>query len=261
MSLIVVEDGTPGYNKVRKLDKVGALAQDTAELFFEDCRVPKENLLGPEEGQGFVQLMQKLQQERLSIAVSAMANMWAVLHMTKQYCQERIAFRNPIIKFQNTRFKLVEMYTTAEICQTFCDRLLKEHLKGTDVVTETSMAKYFFNEECKKIVDQCLQFFGGYGYMDEYGSIHLGAVLTAPVLESDPTLPPDCFINEFCIRNIDLCNISCSGLHALCLDGNFTNWGDRWIHGWSGEGTGTREEAEDEPGYVKGSLEHRQLLA
>ena len=82
--------------------------------------------------------------------------------------QERSAFGRPIIKFQNTRFKLVEMYTTAEICQTFCDRLLKEHVKGTDVVTETSMAKYFFTEECKKIVDQCLQFFGGYGYMNEY---------------------------------------------------------------------------------------------
>ncbi len=168
MSLIVVEDGTPGYHKVRKLDKMGAQSQDTAELFFEDCRVPKENLLGPEEGQGFVQLMQKLQQERLVIAITAMASMWAVLDMTKQYCRERSAFGKPIIKFQNTRFKLVEMYTTAEICQTFCDRLLKEHVKGTDVVTETSMAKYFFTEESKKIVDQCLQFFGGYGYMNEY---------------------------------------------------------------------------------------------
>ncbi len=168
MSLIIVEDGTPGYNKVRKLDKMGARSQDTAELFFEDCRVPKENLLGPEEGQGFIQLMQKLQQERLVIAITAMASMWAVLDATKQYCQERSAFGKPIIKFQNTRFKLVEMYTTAEICQTFCDRLLVEHVKGTDVVTETSMAKYFFTEEAKKIVDQCLQFFGGYGYMDEY---------------------------------------------------------------------------------------------
>jgi len=112
--------------------------------------------------------MQKLQQERLVIALTAMASMWAILDMTRQYCQERSAFGKPIIKFQNTRFKLVEMYTTAEICQTFCDRLLKEHVKGTDVVTETSMAKYLFTEESKKIVDQCLQFFGGYGYMNEY---------------------------------------------------------------------------------------------
>ncbi len=168
MSLIVVEDGTPGYQKVRKLDKLGMLSQDTAELFFEDCRVPKENLLGAEEGQGFIQLMQKLQQERLVCAIGSVASMWAVLDWTKQYCQERSAFGKPLIKFQNTRFKMVEMYTMAEICQTFCDRLLKEHVAGTEVVTETSMAKYFFTEECKKIVDQCLQFFGGYGYMDEY---------------------------------------------------------------------------------------------
>ena len=168
MSLIVVEDGTPGYQKVRKLDKLGMLSQDTAELFFEDCRVPRENLLGPEEGQGFIQLMQKLQQERLVCAIGAVASMWTVLDWTKQYCQERTAFGKPIIKFQNTRFKLVEMYTMAEICQAFLDRLLKEHVNGTNVVTETSMAKYFFTEECKKIVDQCLQFFGGYGYMDEY---------------------------------------------------------------------------------------------
>ena len=168
MSLIVVEDGTPGYQKVRKLKKLGMDSQDTAELFFEDCRVPKENLLGHEEGQGFIQLMQKLQQERLVCAIGAGASMWTVLDWTKQYCQERVAFGKPIIKFQNTRFKLVEMYTMAEICQAFLDRLLVEHMKGTDVVTETSMAKYFFTEECKKIVDQCLQFFGGYGYMDEY---------------------------------------------------------------------------------------------
>jgi acyl-CoA dehydrogenase len=168
MSLIVVENGTPGYQKVRKLDKMGVLSQDTAELFFEDCRVPKENLLGPEEGQGFIQLMQKLQQERLVMAITAAASMWAVLDWTKHYCRERSAFGKPIIKFQNTRFKLVEMYTMAEICQAFLDRLLKEHVEGTDVVTETCMAKYFFTEECKKIVDQCLQFFGGYGYMDEY---------------------------------------------------------------------------------------------
>ncbi len=168
MSLIVVEDGTPGYNKVRKLKKMGMDSQDTAELFFEDCRVPRENLLGPEEGQGFIQLMQKLQQERLVCAIGSVASMWTVLEWTKQYCQDRTAFGKPIIKFQNTRFKMVEMYTMAEVCQSFLDRLLKEHVAGTDVVTETSMAKYFFTEECKKIVDQCLQFFGGYGYMDEY---------------------------------------------------------------------------------------------
>ncbi len=168
MSLICVEEGTPGYNKVRKLKKLGMQSQDTAELFFEDCRVPKENLLGEVEGQGFIQLMQKLQQERLVTAIGSVASMWTVLEWTKKYCQERVCFGRPIIKFQNTRFKLVELYTIAEVCQAFLDRLIVEHMKGTDVVTETSMAKYFVTEELKKLVDACLQFFGGYGYMDEY---------------------------------------------------------------------------------------------
>jgi acyl-CoA dehydrogenase len=168
MSLFCVEAGTPGYHKVRKLEKIGMHSQDTAELFFEECRIPKENLLGGQEGQGFVQMMIKLQQERLVCAVGAVASMWAVLEWTKKYCEERTAFGRPIIKFQNTRFKLVEMYTMAEVLQAFLDRLIKEHMKGTDVVTETSMAKWLCTEELKKTVDQCLQFFGGYGYMMEY---------------------------------------------------------------------------------------------
>ena len=168
VSLFCVEDGTPGYNKVRKLPKLGMNSQDTAELFFEDCRVPKENLLGGQEGQGFVQLMVKLQQERLSIALGAMASIWAALDWTKKFCQERVVFGKPLNKFQNTRFKMAEMYTMAEVLQAFCDRLVMEHIKGTDVVTETSMAKYLCTEECQKIVTQCLQLFGGYGYMDEY---------------------------------------------------------------------------------------------
>jgi len=168
MSLFCVEYGTPGYHKVRKLEKIGMHSQDTAELFFEDCRVPKENLLGMKEGQGFIQLMVKLQQERLVCAVGAVASMWYVLAETKKYCEERVAFGKPIIKFQNTRFRLVEMYTMAEVLQAFMDRLILEHMKGTDVVTEVSMAKWLSTEELKKTVDQCLQFFGGYGYMMEY---------------------------------------------------------------------------------------------
>ncbi len=168
ISMFCVEDGTPGYNKVRKLAKLGMDSQDTAELFFEDCRVPKENLLGSEEGQGFIQMMIKLQQERLVIALGAQATMWTVLGWTKKFCQERIVFGKPISKFQNTRFKMAEMYSMTEVLQTFLDRLVVEHMKGTNVVTETSMAKYLCSEESKKIVDQCLQFFGGYGYMDEY---------------------------------------------------------------------------------------------
>jgi len=168
MSLFLVEAGTPGYQKVRKLEKIGMHSQDTAELFFEDCRVPKENLLGSAPGQGFLQLMTKLQQERLVCAVGSVASMWTVLGWTKKFTQERIVFGKPVIKFQNTRFKMVEMYTMAEVLQVFVDRLLVEHLKGTNVVTETCMAKYLCTEEAKKTVDECLQFFGGYGYMMEY---------------------------------------------------------------------------------------------
>jgi acyl-CoA dehydrogenase len=167
MSLICVESGTPGYNKVRKLQKIGMRGQDTAELFFEECRVPKENLLGT-EGKGFTQMMVKLQQERLTVTINAMANMWAALGWTKKYCEERIVFGKPLIKFQNTRFRLVEMFTMAEVLQTFLDRLILEHMKGSDVVMETSMAKWLCTEESKKAIDQCLQFFGGYGYIEEY---------------------------------------------------------------------------------------------
>jgi acyl-CoA dehydrogenase len=168
MSLFLVEDSNPGYQKVRKLEKLGMHSQDTAELFFEDCRVSKDAILGGKEGQGFAQLMVKLQQERLVVAMGAMATTWSVLDWTKKFCEERVVFGKPVIKFQNTRFKLVERYTMAEVLQTFMDRLLKEHMAGNDVVTETSMAKYLVTEEAKKTADECLQFFGGYGYMMEY---------------------------------------------------------------------------------------------
>ena len=168
MSLILVEDGTPGYEKVRNLEKLGMHSQDTAELFFEDCRVPQSNLLGSAEGQGFAQLMVKLQQERLVCAIGAVASIWNVLEMTKDFITERKIFGKPISKFQNTRFKMVEMYTMAEVLQAFMDRLIKEHVAGKNVITETCMAKYLACEQAKKTVDECLQFFGGYGYMMEY---------------------------------------------------------------------------------------------
>ncbi len=167
MSLIMVEDGTPGFSKVRKLDKIGMHAQDTAELAFEDCRVPKRNLIG-EEGRGFVYLMEKLQPERLVCAIMAQAGARHALDMTVEYCKERVAFGRPIIKFQNTKFKLVEMATQIEVGQHFLDRLIMEHMAGRDVTTETCMAKWWLTEMNKKVVDECLQFFGGYGYMLEY---------------------------------------------------------------------------------------------
>jgi acyl-CoA dehydrogenase len=167
VSLIMVEDGTPGFTKVRKLDKIGMWAQDTAEMAFEDCLVPKKNLMG-EEGRGFIYLMEKLQPERLICAIMAQAGAQQALEWTIDYCKERVAFGRPISKFQNTRFKLVEMATQIEVSQHFVDRLIMDHMAGKDVTTETCMAKWWCTEMMKRVVDECLQLFGGYGYMLEY---------------------------------------------------------------------------------------------
>lgn len=167
ISLFLVEGDNPGYKRGRNLDKMGMHAQDTAELVFEDCRVHKSALLGG-EGNGFVVLTKELQQERLIIAIGAVARMHRVLALTKEYIKERMAFGRPIASFQNSRFKMAEMYTIAEMSQVFIDRLIEEHMKGQDVNVETSMAKYSICEGLKTIVDECLQLFGGYGYMEEY---------------------------------------------------------------------------------------------
>lgn len=167
MSLIVVEAGTPGYIKGRKLEKIGWHSQDTAELSFEDCRVPAGNVLGA-PGSGFLQLMKELQQERLVCAIGCVTGMWRALGLTKDYINERKCFGRPVGKFQNTRFKMAEMYTVAEMSQVFVDRLIQEHLAGHNVDVETAMAKYWTTENLKQTVDQCLQFYGGYGYMEEY---------------------------------------------------------------------------------------------
>lgn len=167
ISLIVVEDKTPGFEKGRKLDKIGMKAQDTSELYFSDCKVPAKNLLGA-EGEGFFQLMQKLQQERLVSAIGAQAGAEKALQDTIEYTQTRTAFGKPISKFQNTRFKLVEMATEIELGRAFIDRLIQEHVEGASIIKETCMAKWWVTEMLKKTVDQCLQLFGGYGYMLEY---------------------------------------------------------------------------------------------
>jgi acyl-CoA dehydrogenase len=167
VSLFVVEDGTPGFEKGRKLEKMGMHSQDTAEMHFVDCRVPATNLLG-QEGSGFYYLMEKLQQERLVCAIGAQAAAEVVLEHTIKYTQERTAFGKPLCKFQNTQFKLVEVATEIEIGRVFVDRLIAEHIKGTPIVKETSMAKWWVTEMCKRNIDVCLQFFGGYGYMEEY---------------------------------------------------------------------------------------------
>jgi acyl-CoA dehydrogenase len=167
VSLIVVEADTPGFIRGRKLEKMGMHAQDTAEMMFEDCRVPAENLLGVEGG-GFMYLMQKLQQERLVTAVAAEASAEAVLDLTIKYCQEREQFGRPLTKFQYNRFKLAEMKTEVEIGRIFMDRLIEEHAKGEHILMETCMAKWWTTDMLKRLADQGVQLHGGYGYMMEY---------------------------------------------------------------------------------------------
>jgi len=167
ISLIVVERGTEGYETGRNLEKIGLHAQDTAELFFSNVKVPVENLLG-QEGQGFFHLMQQLPQERLSVAVGAVAACESVLEMTVEYCKERTAFGRPIGKFQNTRFKLAEMKTETQIARVFIDHCVDLHNRQELTVENAAMAKWWTTEMQTKLVDQCLQFFGGYGYMLEY---------------------------------------------------------------------------------------------
>ncbi len=167
ISLIVIEEGTPGFTKGRKLEKVGMHAQDTAELFFEDCRVPVENLLG-EEGKGFTYMMEKLQQERLAVAIAAQSAAEDMLALTVDYVKSRQAFGKSISDFQNTQFKIAEMATKIELGKTFLESLIEEHIAGQDVVTKVSMAKYWITENARDIAAQCMQLHGGYGYMEEY---------------------------------------------------------------------------------------------
>ena len=167
ISLLVVERGAEGFERGRNLDKIGQKSQDTAELFFNDVRVPAENLLG-EEGQGFIYLMQNLPQERLSIAVASAAGAEKVLEETKRYCTERTAFGRPISKFQNTRFELAEMATEVQIGRVFTDKCIELHLRGELSVEHAAMAKWWLTEMNKRVVDRCLQLHGGFGYMMEY---------------------------------------------------------------------------------------------
>ncbi|MED3642221.1 acyl-CoA dehydrogenase family protein [Caldifermentibacillus hisashii] len=167
ISLFVVEAGTPGFKKGKKLRKIGQHANDTSELIFEDVRVPRTNLLG-EEGKGFYYLMEKLQQERLLVAIQCMASAEKMLELTIDYVKQRQAFGTTISNFQNTQFKIAEMATELQIGRAFVDRLILEHMKGKSIVTEVSMAKWWVSDLAKKIAGECMQFHGGYGYMEEY---------------------------------------------------------------------------------------------
>ena len=167
VSLLVVERGMEGFERGRNLDKVGRHSQDTAELFFTDVRVPAENLLG-EENKGFYYMMFNLPQERLNIAISAVAGTQYAFDLTLEYVKERQAFGQPIGSFQNTRFKMAEISTELELAWAFIDKCVLAHNLKNLTADEAAMAKWWTTELQKRAIDQCLQFFGGYGYMEEY---------------------------------------------------------------------------------------------
>lgn len=167
ISLFVVEANRPGFGRGKKLEKMGMASQDTSELFFENCRVPSNNRLGP-EGAGFMMLMQKLQQERLCVAIGSQAGAEQVLADTVAYTKERKAFGKPISKFQNTQFKLVECAAKVEVGRAFVDKVVAQHIVGKELVKECSIAKFWVTDMAQQVIDDCLQLFGGYGYMLEY---------------------------------------------------------------------------------------------
>jgi acyl-CoA dehydrogenase len=167
ISLICVEDGSPGFSKGRNLKKMGWHSQDTAELTFEDCRVPVSNLLG-EEGKGFYYLMQNLQKERLVVSIMAQSMAEAMLDMTVNYCRERTIFGKPVSSFQHNTFKIAEMATEIELGRTFVDSLIADYIAGKDIVKRVSMAKAWIPEMANRVAYHCVQLHGGYGYMEEY---------------------------------------------------------------------------------------------
>lgn len=167
VTLVVVERGMEGFKRGRKLKKMGMSSQDTAELFFENVVVPKENVLG-QPGMGFIYLMQKLAQERLVCAIGAVAGAWFAFDETLKYVKERTAFGKPIGKFQNTRFGMAEMKTEITIGQSFVDSLVMKLLNGKLTPEEAAMAKWWTTDMLGRVVDKCVQFHGGAGYMMEY---------------------------------------------------------------------------------------------
>ena len=167
ISLFLVDAKTPGFSKGKRLEKVGMKAQDTSELFFQDVRIPMANLLG-KEGMGFVYLMQELPQERLTVGVGAIASAEAALKWTLDYTRERKAFGRAVADFQNTRFKLAEMATEIQVGRVFVDRCLELHLNKKLDVPTAAMLKYWGTDLQCKVIDECVQLHGGYGYMWEY---------------------------------------------------------------------------------------------
>jgi acyl-CoA dehydrogenase len=157
-----------GFKRGRNLDKIGRDAQDTSELFFEDVRVPADRILGGEPGKGFAQLMDLLPQERLGIAVMGLGMLERALQLTVEYVRQRNAFGQPLLDFQNTSFSLAEVKTEATIARVFIDHCTELLLKGELDAATASMAKLWVTEREVEGIHRCLQFFGGYGYMNEY---------------------------------------------------------------------------------------------
>ncbi|MBK8528727.1 MAG: acyl-CoA dehydrogenase family protein [Rubrivivax sp.] len=169
ISLLLVEtDQVNGFRRGRKLDKMGLKSQDTSELFFDDVRVPAANLLGGHEGQGFIQLMEQLPQERLIIALQGVAAMERALDETLAYVKQRKAFGKAVWDFQNTRFKLAEVQATVLATRAFVDACMVAHLAGELDAARAALAKSWVSEQQGRVMDECLQLFGGYGYMMEY---------------------------------------------------------------------------------------------
>ena len=168
-SLVILEtEGAEGFARGRNLDKIGAHAADTSELFFDNVDIPAENILGGEENLGFYQMMQQLPQERLIIGCGAVGAMEGAVARTIEYCKERQAFGGPIMQFQNTRFKLAECQTKTTVARAFLDECISEHLKGELTVEKAAMAKYWLTDTQGEVLDECLQLHGGYGFMQEY---------------------------------------------------------------------------------------------
>jgi acyl-CoA dehydrogenase len=169
ISLMMVEtDDAPGFRRGRKLKKLGMDSADTSELFFDDVSLPAESLLGSEEGQGFAQLMNELPQERLIVALHAVAMMERALALTIDYAKQRKAFGKAIIEFQNTQFELADCKTEVAVGKVFIDHCIERHVAGQLDTVTASMAKTWATDMLGKVTDRCLQLFGGYGYMDEY---------------------------------------------------------------------------------------------
>lgn len=168
ISLVIVETTAPGFRRGKCLDKIGLEGADTSEMFFDDCAVPLGNVLGGVEGQGFYQLMGQLPYERAAIAVTAQGSMERALALTTDYVKERKAFGKAIVDFQNTRFSLADIKATVFASRTFCDEVIRQWIDGTLDSTLASMAKFWLTDRQVEVIDRCLQFFGGYGYMREY---------------------------------------------------------------------------------------------